>query len=397
MHTVQRPFSRPALDSVKRTVQIRRLQRIVTVALLIVVLLAYAPLNVAFQNTKYGYGEGITVTALESGENTTLSNSRDFVSDEIFSETPTLSQFAGVDYYESLFSEDEPLREALPTALSPDEVFTDTGLEDEHFDVTEPVLEDEIFDFTEPEEDLIDDTEPEPEDELLSDAEPEDEQLNETEPEDEQLGETEPGDEQLSEAEPEDEQLDETEPEDEQLSDAELEAILEYAGLLSEPDDDQSDSDFPEDSDYAQSDFEFSVGNELTLSLTESSGKYIWPAYGKLTSPFGPRVTTVGSTNHRGIDIAAKMNSPIYAADAGTVIVAGWSNSYGNYVVIRHSNGHRTLYGHCNSLLVSVGETVAQGQQIAHMGTTGVSTGVHLHFELIIDGTKVDPLPYLPE
>jgi len=136
--------------------------------------------------------------------------------------------------------------------------------------------------------------------------------------------------------------------------------------------------------------------DEVSGSPTDSTGSYIWPAHGNLTSRFGYRSATVGSTNHKGIDICAKTGDPIYAADAGEVIVSGWSNSFGYVIEVRHDNGHITLYAHCSSLYVSVGERVKQGQVIAGMGCTGRANGVHLHFELKINGENVDPLPYLP-
>ena len=134
-----------------------------------------------------------------------------------------------------------------------------------------------------------------------------------------------------------------------------------------------------------------------TASGALSTGEYIWPASGHLTSLFGPRSATVGSTNHQGIDVCGDYGQPIRAADGGEVIVSGWSESYGYVVQIRHDNDDVTLYCHCKSLLVSVGELVAQGQEIAFMGSTGVATGTHLHFELIVGGRRVNPLHYLPQ
>jgi len=130
--------------------------------------------------------------------------------------------------------------------------------------------------------------------------------------------------------------------------------------------------------------------------IASSTGLYIWPTNGVITSCFGHRTTTVGSTNHLGIDIGGISGQPISAAYGGEVIFAGWSNSYGNMVRIKHGNGDETVYGHCRSLLVSTGDTVTQGQEIATMGKTGVASGVHLHFELLIDGENVDPALYLP-
>ena len=128
----------------------------------------------------------------------------------------------------------------------------------------------------------------------------------------------------------------------------------------------------------------------------QSAASYIWPAQGELTSRFGYRTGSVGSSNHKGIDIGGSHGQPIFAADDGEVIVSGWSNSYGYVVQIRHANGHITLYCHCSSLIAGVGDTVLQGQEIARMGATGLASGTHLHFEIIIDGVNVDPLLYLP-
>ncbi|MBQ1977447.1 MAG: M23 family metallopeptidase, partial [Ruminococcus sp.] len=110
--------------------------------------------------------------------------------------------------------------------------------------------------------------------------------------------------------------------------------------------------------------------------------------------PFGPRWGTV----HRGIDIAGAgiENQDIVASDSGTVIWSGYDNSgYGNYVIIDHGNGYKTLYGHANALYVSTGEKVYKGDVIAAVGSTGFSTGPHLHFEIIENEVKVDPELYL--
>jgi murein DD-endopeptidase MepM/ murein hydrolase activator NlpD len=138
------------------------------------------------------------------------------------------------------------------------------------------------------------------------------------------------------------------------------------------------------------------VGEVIPNPSSESTGSYIWPANGNLSSRFGRRTTTVGSRNHKGIDITGRSGDPIFAADGGEVIVSGWSVSWGNVIRILHDNGDVTLYSHCSALLVKVGDRVSQGQQIARMGRTGVASGVHLHFELIVDGVNVDPLPHLP-
>ena len=129
-------------------------------------------------------------------------------------------------------------------------------------------------------------------------------------------------------------------------------------------------------------------------SAADSS--YIWPAEGNLYSLFGRRITSIGSVNHLGIDISGRSGTPIYAADEGAVIFSGWNRTYGYYIKIEHDNGHVTLYSHCNELLVEEGERVEQGQQIARMGRTGLASGVHLHFEIIINDVNVNPLRYLP-
>ncbi|MBE6949422.1 MAG: hypothetical protein E7456_06205 [Ruminococcaceae bacterium] len=130
--------------------------------------------------------------------------------------------------------------------------------------------------------------------------------------------------------------------------------------------------------------------------VTASYGEYIWPAEGVITSDFGYRTVSVGSSNHKGIDIAGEFNSDIIAADGGEVIFAGVNGGYGNMVKIRHDNGTVTFYAHCNSLCVSEGERVARGQTIARMGSTGVSTGTHLHFEVRVNDVAQDPVDYLP-
>ena len=98
---------------------------------------------------------------------------------------------------------------------------------------------------------------------------------------------------------------------------------------------------------------------------------------------------------HKGIDIARPSNRTIKAADNGTVTFAGWDGAYGNKVVINHNNGMRTVYAHLASINVSVGQTVEKGRKIGVMGSTGNSTGVHLHFEVYKNGSLKNPLNYL--
>ena len=139
-----------------------------------------------------------------------------------------------------------------------------------------------------------------------------------------------------------------------------------------------------------------SVDDINAQPATVSVNNYIWPVDGYITSHFGERETTIGSPNHKGIDIGGSSGQSIYASDGGYVIFSGEDNAYGLVVRIRHDNGDITLYSHCSRLLVKAEERVWQGQEIALMGDTGVSTGMHLHFELIIEGVNVDPLIYLP-
>ncbi len=122
-----------------------------------------------------------------------------------------------------------------------------------------------------------------------------------------------------------------------------------------------------------------------------SAAGFIWPVHGVLTSGYGWRWGRM----HEGIDLAVPMGTPVVAAATGTVIVAGWLGGYGNLVVVDHGNGFATAYGHNTSVTVGVGQSVAQGQLVAYSGNTGHSTGPHVHFEVRINGTPVDPLGYL--
>ena len=128
------------------------------------------------------------------------------------------------------------------------------------------------------------------------------------------------------------------------------------------------------------------------------TGTFRWPVSGRITSYFGGRRSPggIGSTNHKGIDIAAPKGTPVYAADGGTVTYAGWMSGYGYLVRINHGNGYETYYGHNSSLTVSVGQKVYKGQQIARVGSTGNSTGNHCHFEVRYNGVAKNPLNYLP-
>lgn len=122
------------------------------------------------------------------------------------------------------------------------------------------------------------------------------------------------------------------------------------------------------------------------------TGSFRMPAYGYISSGYGYR----GREFHKGIDIAGGgSGSPIFAADNGRVVRSGWYGGYGNCIIIDHGNGYRTLYGHMSSLKVKVGQVVHKGQVIGGKGTTGNSTGIHLHFEIIKNGSHVNPMNYL--
>lgn len=122
-----------------------------------------------------------------------------------------------------------------------------------------------------------------------------------------------------------------------------------------------------------------------------ATGNFIMPTKGTLTSSYGYR----WGGFHSGIDIANSSGTPIYAADGGTVTYSGWYGGYGYCIIINHGNGFETLYGHATALYVSVGQKVSQGDHIAAMGTTGNSTGNHLHFEIRVNGNHQNPYNYL--
>ena len=128
-----------------------------------------------------------------------------------------------------------------------------------------------------------------------------------------------------------------------------------------------------------------------TGSGRPSAAGFVWPCDGVVTSGFGMRWGRM----HEGIDIGCAYGAPNRAAAAGTVIYASWMNGYGNLVVLDHGNGLSTAYAHASSLAVSVGQSVAQGQTVSYVGSTGHATGPHLHFEVRVNGVAVDPLQYL--
>lgn len=127
--------------------------------------------------------------------------------------------------------------------------------------------------------------------------------------------------------------------------------------------------------------------------------KFIWPcpSSGRITSGFGDRdsPTEGASSDHKGIDVSASTGSSIVAAASGTVTISTYSYSAGNYIMIHHGGGVYTVYMHCSELLVSAGQEVSQGQVIAKVGSTGYSTGPHLHFGIRVDGSYVNPAKYV--
>jgi murein DD-endopeptidase MepM/ murein hydrolase activator NlpD len=127
---------------------------------------------------------------------------------------------------------------------------------------------------------------------------------------------------------------------------------------------------------------------------------FIWPASGRITSPYGYRAWPFGEGGggrqfHSGIDIGASMGSSVRAAMSGRVSVAGWDNILGNHVVISHHSGYRTLYAHMSAIRVKSGAYVGTGERIGDVGSTGLSTGPHLHFTVFKNGVTVNPRNYI--
>jgi murein DD-endopeptidase MepM/ murein hydrolase activator NlpD len=131
---------------------------------------------------------------------------------------------------------------------------------------------------------------------------------------------------------------------------------------------------------------------QAVLALGTSSTGFIWPINGAINSPFGPRWGRM----HTGIDIDGYSGQPIVAAKEGTVALASYYSGYGNAVIIDHGGGYSTLYGHMSAFNTSAGATVDQGDLIGYVGCTGNCTGDHVHFEVQINGSQVDPMLYLP-
>ena len=138
------------------------------------------------------------------------------------------------------------------------------------------------------------------------------------------------------------------------------------------------------------------------IANVPSESGFLWPlpsSWNTLSSLYGSRIHPITGkpNNHTGIDIPASKNTNIYAAKSGVVTTSTYNSSYGNYVVISHSDGTSTLYAHMNKRAVSKGQTVSQGQVIGYVGTTGSSTGNHLHFEVRVNGNRTDPVNYFKD
>jgi len=135
------------------------------------------------------------------------------------------------------------------------------------------------------------------------------------------------------------------------------------------------------------------------LNRVRGTGELQWPAPGNssITSPYGVRRHPVfkDMRRHNGIDIGGKHGDNVIAADTGTVITATYNSTYGNYIVISHGNGMTTLYAHLSSRKVTEGDVVTKGQLIGLIGSTGISTGPHLHFEVSVNGTRINPVTKL--
>ena len=138
---------------------------------------------------------------------------------------------------------------------------------------------------------------------------------------------------------------------------------------------------------------------QISGVVSESGFQWPLPGYTTLSSLFGSRIHPITGKrhNHTGIDIPAPKNTKILASKSGVVATSTYNSSYGNYVVVSHSDGTSTLYAHMNKRNATVGQTVSQGQVMGYVGTTGSSTGNHLHFEIRVNGSRMDPVNYFPD
>jgi murein DD-endopeptidase MepM/ murein hydrolase activator NlpD len=151
--------------------------------------------------------------------------------------------------------------------------------------------------------------------------------------------------------------------------------------------------------DLAAIDFESLDENLARLQRASEAMPQLWPVEGQVTSGFGWRRDPFGRARwkfHGGLDIGTEYGTPILATGAGTVVFSDWHSGHGRMVELDHGGGIATRYCHASQLLVSEGEEVLAGQTVALVGSSGMSTGPHLHYELVVDGERVDPRPYLP-
>lgn len=150
------------------------------------------------------------------------------------------------------------------------------------------------------------------------------------------------------------------------------------------------------------------IGQKLTIpekqniSRTQLASRtqtvnYIWPVQGVISSEYGWRIHPIKKERlfHTGIDIAIPYGTPVYAAEAGIVQYSGWTDGYGNLIILRHRDDSLTYYAHNLQLMVEKGQTIKQGKVVALSGNSGVSTGPHLHFEIRVNGKHTNPLRYL--
>ena len=173
---------------------------------------------------------------------------------------------------------------------------------------------------------------------------------------------------------------------------------LEVEGLKSELEKEENELEIEREKIAAQSQVnEDSINTESGQSQVISSGSWPVPGYSRVSSPYGYRIHPIFNTKkmHTGIDIPAPTGTPTVSIDPGKVIFAGTKGGYGKTVMIQHDDGKVTLYAHNSELTVSNGQRVEKGQVVAKIGSTGYSTGPHLHFEVRINGNHVNPMPYI--
>ena len=143
------------------------------------------------------------------------------------------------------------------------------------------------------------------------------------------------------------------------------------------------------------------AGNSVLARASAGAGRFLLPlaTYKRLSSGFGYRKHPIGggSKMHKGLDLSANRGTRILSADGGTVTFSGWKGGYGYCIIVSHHNGYETLYGHCSKLIADVGDNVRRGDLIAEVGSTGASTGNHLHFEVHKDTVAVDPEPFIAD